>query len=522
MFVGYREVQMYTSSRGDYWAAFLSRLSKELQQRGITGKSTLPTNSSYTHYKMDRTKHCPWLQLSVFQSTPALPRASAGSLSAMTYLLSRDLLASFATGSSKGIITLYITLTLSSPPSSFTRNGASIESLTFTSAGTGLYPYSVCLRVPLSVLDATVARFAPTSAAWIYDCPEDERGQAALSVGQLRESLQKTLNAYRQWAETDPGVELVIAHCPRSVPYLIPVVRERVVGRGWWDAGEVSLEELLPEVPEFKLALSNDDQHEFDGLPGMIIQLTTFDCGGVAIAVKMAHLLADAQAMVHFVNNWARVNRAILAQAPIPPLSPVFDPSLMDRAAAGDIDAVKPDPEIIKAARTLPSGLQSVYRDNLLSKPSSHLELPCHGRNGRWVLQSIIVLYFAPKEVKQLQHGEQTVNKNVTLGARRRVSPALPETYLGSPIILTGTKAMSLQTLANSIHSSIAHLTPSNVTALLQANAYEDSPQRFWAAFLGNRNSIITSWLRLGLDGRRLVQFMKGGEDDMENADGGR
>jgi hypothetical protein len=32
----------------------------------------------------------------------------------------------------------------------------------------------------------------------------------------------------------------------------------------------------------------------------------------------------------------------------------VFDPSLMDQAAAGDIDAVKPDPEIIKAAHALP------------------------------------------------------------------------------------------------------------------------------------------------------------------------
>jgi len=89
------------------------------------------------------------------------------------------------------------------------------------------------------------------------------------------------------------------------------------------------------------------------GLPGTIIRLTTFDCGGVAVAVKMAHVLADAQAMVQFVNNWARVNRDILAQAPIPRLSPVFDPSLIDRAAAGDIDAAKPDPEIIRAARTL-------------------------------------------------------------------------------------------------------------------------------------------------------------------------
>jgi proteasomal ATPase-associated factor 1 len=71
-------------------------------------------------------------KLSVFQSTPASP--GSGSLSAITYLPSRNLL---ATGSSKGIITVYSTLALSSL-TSFTRNGASIESLAFTSAGTGL------------------------------------------------------------------------------------------------------------------------------------------------------------------------------------------------------------------------------------------------------------------------------------------------------------------------------------------------------------------------------------------------
>jgi proteasomal ATPase-associated factor 1 len=72
-------------------------------------------------------------KLSIFQSTP--PSSGAGSLNAITYLPFRNLL---ATGSSKGIITVYSTLSLSSPLTSFTRNGASIESLAFIRAGTGL------------------------------------------------------------------------------------------------------------------------------------------------------------------------------------------------------------------------------------------------------------------------------------------------------------------------------------------------------------------------------------------------
>lgn len=72
-------------------------------------------------------------KLSIFQSTPT--SLSAGSLTAITYSPSRNLL---ATGSSKGLIIVYSTLNLSSPLTSFTRNGASIESLAFTSTGTGL------------------------------------------------------------------------------------------------------------------------------------------------------------------------------------------------------------------------------------------------------------------------------------------------------------------------------------------------------------------------------------------------
>ena len=70
---------------------------------------------------------------SVFQSRPTDP--SSGSLCAITYSPSHNVL---ATGSSKGVITVYSTLSLWTPLTSFVRNGASIESLAFTSTGTRL------------------------------------------------------------------------------------------------------------------------------------------------------------------------------------------------------------------------------------------------------------------------------------------------------------------------------------------------------------------------------------------------
>jgi hypothetical protein len=385
----------------------------------------------------------------------------------------------------------------------------------------------------------------------------------ALSVGQLRASLQKTLNAYPQWAgqlqfvryksggdhtqrggrvvlsyggTADPGVELIMAHCPCLMPSLIPSVAKRAAGLGLWDAGQVSLEELIPKGHE--LALSDNHKSDFDGLPCVVIQLTTFDCGGVAIAMRMAHCLTDTQTMVQFISDWARLNRAIVAHAPIPTLSPIFDPSLLDRAAAGDIDAAKADPKLIEAARALPVRRfdPPALADGLSSSINPSTQIPMSLRNlgspvGRYIV------YFSPKEIqciwedasssgtsithleslialvwslmmrneRRLEHDEQTADMNVVFNVRSRLS--LPPTFVGSPILLaciTGKKSMPLQALANTIRSSLAQFTTPNLSALLHAKAYEDSPHRLWAAFVKNRKSsltyAVTSWLRLGVN----------------------
>ena len=441
------------------------------------------------------------------------------------------------------------------PDSSHTAQQQRKEKPTFNSldtrriSTTRLFPKSSSSpqEIPLSILDTFTARFPPASVAWLYDRPVDERGRTAFSVGRLQESLQETLNAYPQWAgqlqhvghksegdniqpsrrvvlsyggASNPGVEFTVAHSPRSMASFIPSAVERGTGMGWWDAGKVSLAELLlpTEVPV--QALPDNNKSEFSGPPSMVIQLTTFDCGGVAVAMRINHCLADAQTIVNFVNDWARVNRAITAHAQIPPLTPLFDPVLLDRAAAGDTNADEPDLDLIKTARALPI---------ITSRPSTakgHAIYPI----------SNYMLYFSPKEVqhiwqdasstgtpvthfnalaafvwslmmrnRELDHDEQMAT--ITYNIRQRLSPPLPETFLGSPTLVvsaTGTKSASLQTLANSIRSSILQLGPSNLAAFLHAKAYEDNVQRLPTNPTNSLNNQIfvshafTSWLGIG------------------------
>ncbi len=438
--------------------------------------------------------------------------------------------------------------------------------------------------VPLSMLDAKVVGYAPSSAIWLYNRPADERGLAALSTSQLTLSLQKTLNAYPQWAgqlhwapynadgkqhterfgrlclsfgaTSDPGVELVIAHCQCTLSSLVPSDAERAEGPGWWEAGQVPLaKHLLPTTP---LPLYN--MVDYAGLPGAIIQLTTFDCGGVSIAVKFAHTLADAQSMMRFVHDWEEVNRALLDHAPLPTLSPVFDPLLVDRAAAGDIDALKPDPTLVDIARSLPmhrfdcwasaEGCPPFLAET--TKTPSVLDLAAIQPLGtplpwsEWNYMAPVshyLVYFSADEIRRmweeassslgpsstsrisrldallahvwaliirargLEHDEP-VHLNVTLGFRTRLCPPLPDTFLGSPLTpirVTSTGGFlasaesSLGTTAASIRSTIEQFNSATIPALLHDIAYEVGGQRLWHAFMGRRNTIVTSWLRHGV-----------------------
>jgi hypothetical protein len=252
----------------------------------------------------------------------------------------------------------------------------------------------------------------------------------------------------------------------------------------------------------------------------MIVQLTTFNCGGVAVAIKVAHSLADAQSLVQFVDGWAKINCATLAHTPIPPVSPIFDPLVLDQAAAGDIDAANPDPELIKAAHALPIRFFDPPRPADRCPPSITplIQIPLSLKDLGAPVDHYLI-YFSPKEVqriweeasssntmvvthfdalasfvwslmmrnRELEHDNQSADMSVTFNVRPRLSPALPEIFVGSPILFTcvaGKKSMSLQTLATSIRSSLAQFTPSNLSALLHAKAYEDNPQKLWAAFL--------------------------------------
>lgn len=432
----------------------------------------------------------------------------------------------------------------------------------------------------LSIIDATTAGFAPTCGIWMYDASEGPE-RLAVSSEALTSSLQATLVAYPQLAgqlqrtapdgsthhtrrfgrfelafgdSSDPGVEVVIAKCSQTLAALVPTRAARMSGDGVWNATAFSDIGLLPESPSLALG----DLWTSAGLPCLIIQITSFACGGVAVAIKFAHPVADAHSLLRFTHDWAATNRALLAGSNPPELSPVFDPTRLDRGAAGDIDAAEPNAAILAQALSLPlhrfdwwasaegcppgmlatsqvppevDGLQAA-----LGKPIPWQELDVMAPVAHYLV------HFSPNEVHRIYEAATTVSSassstahishldallshvwtllirargldnavpvhmNMSIGLRTRLSPPLLSGTLGTPLIIVPVSLPAsvvssgdLPSLATSVRASLNLYTPSVVGALLHEEAFLDCPQRRWNTFLGERHTITTSWLGLGV-----------------------
>ena len=361
--------------------------------------------------------------------------------------------------------------------------------------------------VPLSIVDNTLSGGPLTGCVWLWD--SDLSG--ALSVRLLTTSLRHALSLFPWWCgqlgprpvdadgdhtqrygclqlewglETDPGAELVIASSPlRLDSSLVPSHAERSARGGLW------ANTTLPKPELFSSTTLATTGGAPDGLPCLCLQLTSFACGGLAIAVKLPHSLADMTALMTFMRCWADINRTLLAgrdaSAAVGPDSlPRFEPALMDGYAAGDIDGHKPDAELLRVAAALPRLHFDWWATSELNCPppmTSMLQIPPQFtrqqaeplgtpadwlQHWEWLAPTLNVLVdFTQAEVdamlqearaasplrlsvndvllahcctevcraKGMQHDDAPVHVSLALSMRPRLQPPLPSTYIGAP-----------------------------------------------------------------------------------------
>ena len=402
----------------------------------------------------------------------------------------------------------------------------------------------------LSVIDATVLHFSKSACVWFYDDP--------LDIDLLTTSLRKTLDAYPQWvgqlrfaeydrdaghahrqgrlelsygSPSDPGVECILAEADLPKSSLFPPNETA----DCWDATHVGYRGFLDAETKFAL----HDSKEHDGLPSMKVQFTTFkddnSAVAVAVAVSIVHSLADAAALLTFTKDWAATNRALSSSKPVPDLQPLFNPSLIDAAAAGDIDAQHPDPSILHVAAQLPVHRFDYWASAGPSTPPWSLplteiprELASHRQDidlgnpvpyHTWDTTAPVSharFFFSPAEThaiylraaedsetrishqdallahlwaaliraRGLKEGEEHF-LDISLDGRRRLETPLPPAFIGSPIFNAGVSTRvtattstasgvkDLSDKAAAIRNTVARFDGENSAALLHEMCFE-------------------------------------------------
>ncbi|KAI0178742.1 transferase family protein [Hypoxylon sp. FL1284] len=436
----------------------------------------------------------------------------------------------------------------------------------------------------LSILDATVALFTPCSAIWLYNRADGADARDPVVFQRLEESLESVLDLYPhysgqlRWASKElaqgdanphyfgrpvvtygagegPGVELIVAEDRRELSAIVPSHEERSTSKRVWRATDFPQHELQPDT---QTAFSKFT--EFEGLPGMAIQLTSFKCGGFAVAIKFTHCLSDATSLMQFAHTWAVHSRLLFgdsskATARVIDEKPLFDPAQLDRYAHLICGGAVPDPDKVNKASALPihrydlwaadeitgarparpSAADELGRVDLsasipppwstwnVAAPVEHVQirfkaatvanmkraaaasLPDSLRGQRVSrLDAVLAhVWMLVNRARQHQDARHPVYLNITLGVRSRVAPPLPDAFAGSPLLLAhvakaGCEAATstIGAIAGSIRETMARFTPDAVAAFLHDAAFEVSPQRLWQAFLGRNHVIVTSWVR--------------------------
>lgn len=252
-------------------------------------------------------------------------------------------------------------------------------------------PLATFHNVPLSIIDATVVDFAPSCAVWFFS--PNALSFSSMLPASLKSALEQTLDAYPQfcgrlhWAAhregglhrerwgrlslsygsldgKDPGVEFVVAESDATLSSFLPSPIERSSGRGVWDASQANSTLLVPSTklaPGPSSVSLNEEEGGAADAPCLVVQLTNFSCGGCAIAIQTPHPVADALALSFFADHLATIASSLAhpdsqqsSSSISSKTSPVFNPSLLDRCAAGDIEGLQPEATLIKVARTLP------------------------------------------------------------------------------------------------------------------------------------------------------------------------
>ena len=189
------------------------------------------------------------------------------------------------------------------------------------------------------------------------------------------------------------------------------------------------------------------------GYPGLMVQATRAECGGVVLVVWMDHALHDAPSYFHFLQAWATTCAHMQRTGQLPPHSappfdlPLHDRALFDAALASSGTAVGDEQGGGSSSfNATPPPLRQPSRSTVIHFTPAHLRtvkakltealqlLPQEDRPPFVSTHDALLahLWSLLNEARQVPPSALSSVLMQALSARERLSPPLPATYSGS------------------------------------------------------------------------------------------
>lgn len=302
--------------------------------------------------------------------------------------------------------------------------------------------------------------------------------------------------------------------------------------------------EFSPSPKYHQLIPAVDYGLPIEDLPPLLVQLTTFSCGGVCLSLNISHAVVDGQSALHFISEWARLARSEPLEMPPfldrkvlragnPPIElPRLDHSEFDHPPLllGQSDNVEERKKnttvsILKVSRAQVEQLKQKANE---------------GRQGHiraYTRYETLAGYVWRCACKARKHrAQQPTALGVCVDSRSRVQPPLPKGYFGNAtldVIATSTAGelvrKPLAFAASRIREAIEKVTNEYVWSAIEYLKNQQDLTKFQdlhalgsdhGPFYGNPNLGVVSWLTLpmyGLDfgwGREI--YMGPGTHDFD------
>ncbi|XP_028751356.1 spermidine hydroxycinnamoyl transferase-like [Neltuma alba] len=266
-------------------------------------------------------------------------------------------------------------------------------------------------------------------------------------------------------------------------------------------------------------------------LPLFLVQLTTFRCGGVTIAIALSHAVADGPAALHFMSEWARITRGETLQTPPfhdrsvfragqPPLASSPRPTLDDFPEYGKpallLGQSDTSEERKKKTTTAMLKITKAQVEKLRKMANDSREKPMARGFTRY--ETICGHVWRISCKARGHRKQQPTAMGIIIDSRSRMRPELPREFFGTATFDVIAQSMAgdlmskpLGFAASKVRETIEKVTDNYVRSSIEFLKNQKDLKDFQdihsllrkeeGPFYGNPNITVVSWLTLPLYG---------------------